>query len=236
VPDRPLIIAIDGPSGAGKSATARELAARLGLPYLDTGAMYRAVGLAARRAGVRFPLDGEGESAVVGIAAAAAICFHGTGPEQRVVLDGEDVSEELRTPEVAQFASMVSACPAVRREMVRQQRALAARAGGVVEGRDIGTVVFPDAPVKVFLTATPEVRAERRYRELVRRGVATTWEAVIGDQAERDLRDSTRADSPLRPAEGAVVVDTSGMDLETVVATLLGIVTRALDTRASGPV
>jgi len=231
-----MIVAIDGPSGAGKSATARGLAARLELPYLDTGAMYRSVGLAARRAGVDFPLDESGERDVVRIAASCSISFRGTGAGQRVLLDGEDVSDELRTPEVSQLASIVSAIPGVRREMVRQQRALAARTGGVVEGRDIGTVVFPDAPVKVFLTAAPEVRARRRHVELVRRGVETTLDRVIEEQRQRDLRDSTRADSPLRPADGAVVLDTSNMDLETVIATLLDMVRRELDTRANGPV
>ena len=231
-----MIVAIDGPSGAGKSATARGLAARLGLPYLDTGAMYRAVGLAAQREGIRFPLDHEGERRVASIAATCEISFRGTGDAQRVLLNGEDVSDELRTPAVSQLASIVSAIPDVRREMVRQQRQLAARTGGVVEGRDIGTVVFPDAPLKVYLTARPEVRAERRVAELLRRGVKTTRERVIREQEERDRRDSTRAHSPLRPADGAVVLDTSEIDLETVIGTLLRLARQTLDTRASGPV
>jgi cytidylate kinase len=217
VVDRRLLIAIDGPAGAGKSATARELAVRLGLPYLDTGAMYRAVALVARRAGLGPKLDDGGRRAVVGFAERLGVSFSGDPRAQRVMLDGEDVTEALRAPEVSQMASVVSAIPEVRREMVRRQRELAARTGGVVEGRDIGTVVFPDATLKVFLTAEPEVRARRRLDELARRGVVASWEDVLEDQRERDRRDSTRRDSPLRPAEGAVIVDTSRLSLAEVV-------------------
>ncbi len=215
--DRRLLIAIDGPAGAGKSATARELAVRLGLPYLDTGAMYRAVALVAQRAGLGPELDDGGRRAVVGLAERLGVSFSGDPRAQRVMLDGEDVTEALRAPEVSQMASVVSAIPEVRREMVRRQRELAARTGGVVEGRDIGTVVFPDATLKVFLTAEPEVRARRRLDELARRGVVASWEDVLEDQRERDRRDSTRRDSPLRPAEGAVIVDTSRLNLAEVV-------------------
>jgi cytidylate kinase len=217
VVDRRLLIAIDGPAGAGKSATARELAVRLALPYLDTGAMYRAVALVARRAGLGPALDDQGQRAVVGFAERLGVSFSGDPRAQRVMLDGEDVTDALRAPEVSQMASVVSAIPEVRREMVRRQRDLAARTGGVVEGRDIGTVVFPDATLKVFLTAEPEVRARRRLDELARRGVVASWEDVLEDQRERDRRDSTRRDSPLRPAEGAVIVDTSRLSLAGVV-------------------
>jgi cytidylate kinase len=217
VVNRRLLIAIDGPAGAGKSATARELAVRLGLPYLDTGAMYRAVALAARRAGLGPELDDGGRRAVVGFAERLGVSFSGNPRAQRVLLDGEDVTEALRAPEVSQMASVVSAIPEVRREMVRRQRELAAWTGGIVEGRDIGTVVFPDATLKVFLTAEPEVRARRRLDELARRGVVASWEDVLEDQRERDRRDSTRRDSPLRPAEGAVIVDTSRLSLAEVV-------------------
>ena len=212
-----LLIAIDGPAGAGKSATARELAVRLGLPYLDTGAMYRAVALLARRAGLGPELDAEGQRTVVVCAQRLGVSFSGDSRAQRVMLDGEDVTEALRAPEVSQMASVVSAIPEVRREMVRRQRELAARSGGVVEGRDIGTVVFPDATLKVFLTAEPEVRARRRLDELARRGVVASWEDVLEDQRERDRRDSTRRDSPMRPAEGAAIVDTSRLSLAEVV-------------------
>jgi cytidylate kinase len=225
----PLIIAIDGPAGAGKSATARELAVRLALPYLDTGAMYRAVALLARRAGLE-RLDADGQARVVGFAERLAVSFRGDPRAQRVILDGEDVTDALRAPDVSQMASVVSAIPEVRRQMVRRQRELAARSGGVIEGRDIGTVVFPDATLKIFLTAEPEVRARRRFEELGRRGVAASWEDVLEEQRERDRRDSTRADSPLRPAEGAVVFDTSRLTLAEVVDALAALLSETLRT------
>jgi cytidylate kinase len=223
-----LIVAVDGPAGAGKSAAARGLARRLDLPYLDTGAMYRAVGLAAARAGVPFPLDEDGVRRAVEVAEQARIEFLDGEPSQRVLLDGEDVTAELRRPEVSRWASMVSAVPGVRRAMVKRQRELAARSGGVVEGRDIGTVVFPGAPVKIFLTASPEVRARRRFAELERQGATARWEDVLAEQQERDRRDAERADSPMRPAAGAVVLDTSHLDLEEVVERLQALVRKIL--------
>lgn len=221
---RPIIIAIDGPAGAGKSATAREVAMRLGVPYLDTGAMYRAVGVAAMRSCIRPPLRPACEEQVIELASLIRITFAGDPRDQRVLVDGVDVTEELRTPEASVMASVVSAVPGVRREMVRQQRLLAETGGGVIEGRDIGTVVFPDADLKVFLTASPEVRAQRRFDELQRRGVRSSWEEVLEEQRQRDLRDSTRADSPLQPARDAVILDTSGLDLAAVVARVLALV------------
>ncbi len=223
----PLIIAIDGPAGAGKSATAREVAVRLGVPYLDTGAMYRAVALLACRRGLGPALDDSGRAAVIEVARAIEVGFAGDPRAQRVRVAREDVTEALRAPEVSQMASVVSAIPEVRREMVRRQREIAARSGGVVEGRDIGTVVFPDATLKVFLTATPEVRARRRFEELARRGLDVRWEDVAAEQRERDLRDSTRAASPLRPAAGAVVVDSSGLSLAEVVDAVVALLARA---------
>ena len=214
---RPVLIAIDGPAGAGKSATAREVAVRLGLQYLDTGAMYRAVALLAARAGLGPELGAAGREAVVEMARRLDVRFLGDPRNQRVAVGGEDVTGALRAPEVSRMASVVSAIPEVRREMVRRQRELAARAGGVVEGRDIGTVVFPDATLKVFLTAAPEVRAQRRFEELRARGVAARRESVAAEQRERDLRDSTRPDSPLKPADGAVIVDSSRLSLAEVV-------------------
>ncbi len=230
---QPLLIAIDGPAGAGKSATARELAQSIGLPYLDTGAMYRAVALLAVRRRVRTPLDPAGEGTLVELASRLRLSFVGEARRQRVLLEGEDVTEALRTPEVSEMASVVSAVPGVRREMVRRQREIASRTGGVVEGRDIGTVVFPEARVKIFLTASPEIRARRRYDELVRRGVAVRWEDVLEEQRVRDHRDSTRADSPLRPAPDAVVVDTSGLDLAQVVEKIVLLLPSPLDSPAA---
>ncbi|MBZ5588905.1 MAG: (d)CMP kinase [Acidobacteriia bacterium] len=221
-----MLIAIDGPAGAGKSAAAREVAVRLGLPYLDTGAMYRAVALLACRAGLGPELDEAGRTAVIELARHLEVSFSGDPRAQRVAVNRRDATDELRTPEVSQMASVVSAIPEVRREMVPRQRELAARAGGIVEGRDIGTVVFPDATLKVFLTAAPEVRAKRRFDELARRGVTARWEDVLAEQYERDRRDSTRQDSPLRPAEGAVVVDTTRLSLADVVAAVVALVPR----------
>lgn len=218
---RPLIVAIDGPAGAGKSATAKELAARLGLPYLDTGAMYRALGLLALRAGLTAPFDQPAQDRVIALARGLDVTFSGGVAGQRVMLEGRDVSDELRAPEASTMASVVSVIPEVRREMVRRQRELAARSGGVIEGRDIGTVVFPEAPVKVFLTASPDVRAERRLAELRRRNLDASFAAVLEDQRIRDLRDSTRADSPLKPADGARVVDSSGLSLGEVVDAIM---------------
>ncbi len=223
MPQGRLLIAIDGPAGAGKSATARELAVHLGLPYLDTGAMYRAVALLALRAGIGGELDGQGRQAVVELARRLRVRFAGDPRAQRALLDEEDVTEKLRDPEVSRMASVVSAVPDVRREMVQRQRELAARAGGVVEGRDIGTVVFPEAHLKVFLTADPEVRARRRFEELVKRGGVARWEDVLEEQRERDRRDSTRPDSPLRPADGAVIVDTSHLTLAEVVDAIVAL-------------
>ena len=222
-------MAIDGPAGAGKSAAARELAFRLGVPYLDTGAMYRCVGLLALRIGLVAPFA-EADAATLGeLARTLAIRFFGDPRAQRVALAGEDVTEVLRTPEASQAASQVSAVPAVRRELVPRQREVAAGSGGVVEGRDIGTVVFPAARFKFFVTASPEVRAQRRFDELRSRGVAASWDDVVTEQHERDLRDSSRADSPMIPAPDAVIVDTSTMTLEQVVATLLAAITGDLD-------
>jgi cytidylate kinase len=143
-----------------------------------------------------------------------------------VVVRGSDVTEALRAPEVSQMASMVSAIPEVRREMVRRQREIATRTGGVVEGRDIGTVVFPDAVLKVFLTAEPEVRARRRFEELTKRGARVRWDDVLSEQGERDRRDSTRSASPLRPAQGAVIIDSSRLSLAQVVDAVVALLSR----------
>jgi CMP/dCMP kinase len=231
-----LLIAIDGPAGAGKSAAARELAYRLHLPYLDTGAMYRGVALTAWRHGVHFPLDGDGERRVAELAQALALRFAGDARAQRVFLGGEDVTEALRTPEVSQLASQVSVVPAVRRVMVERQRELASRTGGVVEGRDIGTVVFPDAAVKFFLTADPVVRARRRFEELRKRSLDVTWDEVVAEQRERDLRDTSRAHSPLIPSPNAIVIDTSVLSLEQVVSKLLAFTHTSLDRENRRPV
>ena len=218
----PLVVAIDGPSGAGKSTVARALAARLGLPYIDTGAMYRAVGLAARDAGVRLPIDDP--ERVGRIAEAARIALEPAAGGPRVFLDGRDVTEAIRLPEISLYASAVSALPRVRRQLVAEQQRLGRERGGVLEGRDIGTRVFPETPHKFFLTAAPEVRAERRVRDLAGRGNPRTYPEVFEEMVRRDRDDSSRADSPLTLDDRYVVVDSTGLEPEDVVSRIEGIV------------
>ena len=225
-----FVVTIDGPSAAGKSTTARAVAERLGFLYLDTGAFYRALALKALRGGVRAE-DSEGLGRM---ARATAIDFSGVPSAAHVFLDGEDVSGQIRTPDVSEMSSRVAAVPEVRRQMVTWQRELRAKGPLVGEGRDLGTVVFPDADVKIYLDADLETRAKRRTRELHSRGIAVTLEAVRDDLARRDDRDRTRADSPLKPADGARVVDTSGMELEEQVKAVLDLVT-ALPDCPEGP-
>lgn len=208
------VVAIDGPSGSGKSTIGRGVAAALHLETLDTGAMYRAVTCAALRAGV----DLDDEAAVGAVARAATI---DVGAD-RVVLDGTDVSEEIRGPEVTAAVSTVSAHPAVRTELVARQREwVEARGGGVVEGRDIASVVFPDAAVKVFLTAADDERARRRHRDEEAAARAVSVDAVRDAMAARDAADSGRAVSPLRAADGARIVDTTGRTPAEIVAEIV---------------
>jgi CMP/dCMP kinase len=211
----PIIVAIDGPSGAGKSSAARALAARLGVPYIDTGAMYRAVGLAARDRGIALPIADP--SVVAEIAEAARIELVPSAAGNRVLLDGRDVSTEIREPSISLYASAVSAIPAVRRALVAEQRRLGRARGGVMEGRDIGTRVFPDTPFKFFLTADPAVRAERRARELADRGTPQPYEDVLRDMEKRDRDDGSRADSPLTLDDRYVLIDSTGRPLPEVV-------------------
>ena len=209
---RRLIIAIDGPSGVGKSTTSKLVARELGLPHIDTGAMYRAIGLAATRKGI----DVRDADALETLAANASIEFV-PGDPPRVLLDGEDVTGLIRTPDISMAASHVSAVPAVRRVLVRLQQDLGHRNGGVLEGRDIGTKVFPETPHKFFLTARAEVRAQRRYDELVAKGQSADYESVLADALLRDEQDSTRADSPLSHDETYTVLDTSDLTIAEVV-------------------
>jgi cytidylate kinase len=215
---KPFIIAIDGPSGAGKSTLGRRLARELGLLYIDTGAMYRAVALAAAAAGVK-DTDAEGLTCV---AHRARIRLEGDPDSLRVFLDDRDVSEEIRGELAGRWASVVSAVSGVRRELVRRQRELGeAGTGCVLDGRDIGTVVFPSADVKFFLTAAPEARARRRLDEERGRDAARDFESTLADINERDLRDATRADSPLAIADDAVVIDTTELSADEVFDTML---------------
>ena len=218
---KPLIIAIDGPSGAGKSTLGRSLARELGLLYVDTGAMYRAAALAIVEAGASATDADE----VARIAAGVCIELAGDPDSLRVLLEGRDVSAEIRTEQITRLASVISAIPAVRRDLVRRQREMGARGGGVVlDGRDIGTVVFPSADVKFFLTAVPEERAKRRFDEDHAKEPDLTFQETLADINTRDERDSTRADSPLRIAEDAIVIDTTELSVEEVFARMLEVV------------
>ncbi|CAN5366270.1 (d)CMP kinase [soil metagenome] len=209
-----MIIAIDGPSGAGKSTLGKMLAKKLNLLYLDTGAMYRAVALAVRRAGVGF----DDVSRVAEIAETAKIDLVGEADALKIFLDGDDVSVDIRTLEAAQAASVVSTISEVRRIMVEHQRAIGNSApnGCVLEGRDIGSVVFPHADIKFFLTAKPEARARRRHTEDQSKGRLSTYEQTLAEINERDERDVSREDSPLTISDDAIVIDTSELDLSEV--------------------
>ena len=215
---RHIVVAIDGPAGAGKSTIARRIAAKMGCLYIDTGAMYRAVGLWALRE--RMPLDDMHR--LDQIARAARIELHGS-PEA-VLLNGEDVTEAIRAPEVSDAASKVSAIPAVRRALVEKQRQMGERSSVVMEGRDIGTVVFPKASVKIYLDADPAVRARRRVKDLAEKGRTASLDQVEREMRERDLRDSTRPDSPLIQAPDAVYVDSTPHSLEEVERIILNVV------------
>ena len=216
----PLNIAIDGPVGAGKSSIAREVARRLNILHLDTGAMYRAVGYTA----LMRNLSPEDEKALEDLCGQLTIEVLYRIGRQQTLVDGSDVSHLIRTPEVGMAASTVSRWGAVRRHMVGLQRALAKDTSMVVDGRDIGTNVLPDAGVKIFLTATPEERARRRYLELQAAGVKDTYEEVLKDLHRRDLQDTTRPIDPLRPAEDAVLLDSTHLDMDQVVDRILAIV------------
>jgi len=219
VSSRPVIVAIDGPAGAGKSTAARRVATSLGFTLVDTGAIYRGVALAASRQGIAFDDDARLGALLPSVEIRFAPAGAGGGG-QRVLLGDEDVSAAIRTPPMSLGASAVSARPVVRAGLLELQRRLAlapGNAGAVLEGRDIGTVVFPDADVKVFLTATPEERARRRHAELAAKGDPSTYAEVLADQLRRDRDDSSRAVAPLRPAEDAVVLETSGLALDEVV-------------------
>ena len=216
-----VVVAIDGPAGTGKSSVSKGLARSLGARYLDTGAMYRIVTLAALRAGV----DPGDADAVGSIASTVQLSVSYDPDADRCYLAGEDVSVEIRGDEVTRAVSAVSSVPAVRTRLVRLQRAMAGGPGSVVvEGRDIGTVVLPDAPVKIFLTASAETRALRRNEQNVAAGLADDYDGVVADVRRRDHLDSTRKVSPLRAAADAVVVDTSDMTEAQVIAHLLELV------------
>ena len=222
-------IAIDGPSGAGKSSLARRCAAAFGFIYVDTGAIYRTVGLAAYRRGI----DRRNEAAVAAVLPELEIKMsYAENGEQRMILNGEDVSAAIRRPEISICASDVSALPAVRAFLLEMQRKLAREHNVIMDGRDIGTVVLPQAELKVYLTANAEARAQRRLLELEQKGMKASFEEVLRDIEYRDKQDSGRAAAPLRPAEDAVLLDTSDIDFDESFRRLCGIINERLGLRA----
>ena len=220
-----IAIAIDGPAGAGKSTIARLAAKELGYIYVDTGALYRTIGLAAFRRG----LTAEDKEHIIAMLPEikVALAFNDR-QEQIVLLDGEDISGLIRTPEISMMASAVSAIPEVRAYLLDLQRDMAHTNNVIMDGRDIGTVVLPDAKIKIFLSASPECRACRRYDELIEKGMDVKYEDILSDVIARDYADSHRDIAPLKPADDAINVDTSGEDLETSVNKLLGIMRERL--------
>ncbi len=216
-----MIIAIDGPAGSGKSTIAKMLAKELGYTYIDTGAMYRAVALKVKEKGI----NPENEEDVVKLMKNTKINLKPDTKGVKVFLDGVDVSDKIRTEEIGKIASKIARHPQVRKILVQMQRQLGKEAKNVViEGRDTGTVIFPDADVKIFLTASPEVRAERRFKELKEKGINVDYQQILKEVKERDFLDTTRKDSPLKPAEDAVIIDTTNKSLEEVFKEILGIV------------
>jgi len=227
---RPLIIAIDGPSGAGKSTLGRMLARALNLLYIDTGSMYRAVALAVMESSI----SASDEVAVGSLAGRVDIDLKGDPDSLRVTLGGLDVTEQIRTEEVTDLSSIISTIPAVRRAMVARQREMGKR-GAVLNGRDIGTVVFPDADVKFFLTALPQARAERRFNEERAQDPSVSFEETFADMTERDARDSTRADSPLKKADDAIVIDSTGLTINEVFQQMMAAVQSHRDAESQTP-
>ena len=215
-----ISVAIDGPAGAGKSTLSRKTAEKLGFIYVDTGALYRAVGYKFSQLGFNTELNCDIEE----ILKTTTVDIRFVNGEQRVFLDGEDVSDGIRTPNASMMASAVSAKPAVRAFLLEMQRKLARENNVVMDGRDIGTVVLPDATVKIYLTATAKARAERRYKELIQKGTAVTFEEVYDDMVKRDYNDMHREIAPLKQAEDAVLADTTECDLDGSLELILKII------------
>lgn len=216
-----VAIALDGPAGAGKSSIAKRAAKALDFIYVDTGALYRTIGLAATRKGVEPKPSAEVEKLLSEIT--VDLTFNEKG-EQIVLLDGEDVSGLIRTPEASMTASKISAVPSVRAYLLDLQRNMAKSHNVIMDGRDIGTVVLPDAKVKIFLTASPEARAQRRYKELCEKGMDVKYDDILNDVITRDYNDTHRETAPLRPAEGCVTVDTTELDFEQSVEKIISVI------------
>ena len=216
-----VAIALDGPAGAGRSSIAKKAAKALDFIYVDTGALYRTIGLAASRKNVEPKPSKEVEELLDKIN--VDLTFNSLG-EQVVLLDGEDVSGEIRTPEASMMASKISAVPAVRAYLLDLQRNMAKTHNVIMDGRDIGTVVLPNAKVKIFLTASPEARAQRRYKELCEKGMDVKYEDVLNDVIQRDYNDTHRDVAPLKPADGCVIVDTTELDFEQSVDKIISVI------------
>lgn len=216
-----MIISIDGPAGSGKSTIAKMLAKNLGFTYIDTGAMYRAIALNVKKHGV----NPEDKKAVVQLMKNTFIKLKPGKNGIKVYLGDEDISEDIRTEEIGKIASIIARHSEVREILVKMQREMGIKAGNVViEGRDTGTVIFPDADIKIFLTATPEVRARRRFEELKNKGLEVSYHQILKEVKERDFIDRTRKDSPLKPAHDAVVIDTSNLTIEDLLAKIIKLV------------
>ena len=218
-------IAIDGPSGAGKSTIAKAVAKRKGYIYVDTGALYRSIGLFVARKGVAK----EDKEGIISCLPDITLELGYTEGTQRVYLCGEDVSEAIRTPEISMYASAVSSVPEVRAFLLGLQRDMAKKHNVIMDGRDIGTVILPDATVKIFMTASPEGRAKRRYKELLEKGIEATYEEVLSDMLQRDRQDSTRDIAPAIPAEDAIRFDNSAEGIEQSVDELITIIDKAIE-------
>lgn len=214
-------VAIDGPAGAGKSTISRAAAKEMGYIYIDTGALYRTVGLNAMRKGADV---NDAESVIATLTDDLKVELRFIDGEQRMFLNGEDVSDKIRTPEASSAASKVSAVPEVRKYLFDLQKDLAKNNNCIMDGRDIGTVVLPDAKVKIFLTASPEARADRRYKELIEKGMDVKYDDVLADMIKRDYDDSHRAIAPLKQADDAVLADTSDKTLEESIALIIKII------------
>ena len=215
-----IAVAIDGPAGAGKSTIARAAAAQLGFVYVDTGALYRTIGLAVCRRGI----DGTDVPGILTTLPEIQVGLTYQDGAQHVLLDGEDVSDAIRTPQISTYASQVSSVPEVRAYLLDLQRDLARRQSVIMDGRDIGTVILPDAKVKIFLTASPEKRAARRCAELREKGQDVTVEGILADMERRDALDASRAVAPLKQAEDAALVDTSDLTLEQSIEAVLTVI------------
>lgn len=216
-------VAMDGPVGAGKSSVARECAKRLGFIYVDTGALYRAVGLFCVRNGIEMTAENE-QNVKAAVENSVKLEIKLENGTQLVFLNGENVSEEIRLPEISMAASAVSAIPAVRRFLLDTQRNVAAANNVIMDGRDIGTVILPNAELKIFITASPEIRAKRRFDELIAKGVDVKFEDVLSDLNKRDYNDSHRAEAPLKQAADAVLLDTSELDFEQTVSEVIRLI------------